>query len=107
MFSISHIKRGLTEWGNIGNLFIIMDHYQGDMVNTLPLVGPLQDNGGATPTHALALNSPAIENGDNDLCLLIDQRGVSRPQGLSCDIGAYEFNGDVSIFMVFLLLVVK
>ena len=78
-----------------------------DMVNTMPLLGPLQDNGGATPTHALNSNSPAIENGDNDLCPLIDQRGISRPQGLSCDIGAYEFNGKTVVVKVFLPLVTK
>ena len=79
----------------------------GDMVETLPLLGPLQYNGGATPTHALASNSPAIGNGDNDLCPLVDQRGVVRPQGLGCDIGAYEFNGSATRFKVFLPLVIK
>ncbi len=54
-----------------------------------PLLGPLADNGGLTPTHALLPGSPAIDAGDcgevND-----DQRGVARPRGRACDIGAVE-----------------
>ncbi len=69
-----------------------------------PLLGPLADNGGPTLTHALLPGSPAIDavappdcgyddDGDPntpDRPLLTDQRGVSRPQGAGCDIGAYE-----------------
>lgn len=54
-----------------------------------PRLGPLQDNGGPTPAHALQPDSPAIDHGF--LCLAIDQRGVLRPQGAACDIGAVEF----------------
>lgn len=53
-----------------------------------PMLGPLQDNGGATFTHALLPGSPAIDAGDTNLT--IDQRGVTRPQGSADDIGAYE-----------------
>jgi len=62
----------------------------GDQVNTDPRLGPLQDNGGPTATHALLQDSPAIDHGDNVLCPATDQRGVSRPQGANCDIGAFE-----------------
>ncbi|MDM8531707.1 putative Ig domain-containing protein [Anaerolineales bacterium HSG25] len=41
-----------------------------------------------TGTHALLPGSPAIDTGGN--CLANDQRGVVRPQGTGCDIGAYE-----------------
>ena len=34
--------------------------------------------------------SPAIDTGSNALCTFTDQRNVARPQGLRCDIGAYE-----------------
>jgi hypothetical protein len=67
----------------------------GDMENTDPLLGPLADNGGPTPTHALAPGSPAIDAG-GDECEPIDQRGVARPQDgdsdgtALCDIGAFE-----------------
>lgn len=64
-----------------------------------PLLGPLQDNGGPTLTHALLQGSPAIDAGNNGGCtdnfgaiLATDQRGVQRPQGARCDIGAYEYN---------------
>src|SRR5262249_20718425 len=36
----------------------------GDQINTDPLLGPLQNNGGPTFTHALLLRSPAIDAGD-------------------------------------------
>jgi len=36
----------------------------GDQINTDPLLGPLQDNGGLTFTHALLPHSPAINAGD-------------------------------------------
>jgi Zn-dependent metalloprotease len=53
-------------------------------------IGNLLDNGGATFTHALLTGSPAIDAGDPTSCASTDQRGVSRPQGVACDIGAYE-----------------
>ncbi|PYI88184.1 MAG: hypothetical protein DME26_04050 [Verrucomicrobia bacterium] len=55
-----------------------------------PKLGPLQDNGGSTLTIALLPGSPAINAGDSSACPATDQRGVSRPQGARCDIGAYE-----------------
>ncbi|HEU5097824.1 MAG TPA: choice-of-anchor Q domain-containing protein, partial [Roseiflexaceae bacterium] len=53
-----------------------------------PRLGPLQNNGGPTATHALLAGSPALDAGSS--CTLVDQRGVPRPQGVACDIGAYE-----------------
>jgi hypothetical protein len=61
----------------------------GDLVGVGPLLGPLQDNGGPSPTQALLPGSPALNAGDNAGCPATDQRGVARPQG-TCDIGAYE-----------------
>jgi CSLREA domain-containing protein len=58
-----------------------------------PLLGPLQDNGGQTPTHALMAGSPAIDAGGTTAtgCLPADQRSYLRPgDGIACDIGAYE-----------------
>ncbi|MEX1071163.1 MAG: choice-of-anchor Q domain-containing protein [Anaerolineales bacterium] len=54
-----------------------------------PLLGPLSSNGGLTQTHALLAGSPAFEAASAS-CPPEDQRGVSRPQGSSCDIGAFE-----------------
>jgi len=64
-------------------------------VPTVPLakiIGPLKLNSpGTTKTHALANNSPAIDAAPDDVnCPAIDQRGVARPQGTLCDIGAFE-----------------
>jgi Bacterial Ig domain/Right handed beta helix region len=55
-----------------------------------PGLGALTDNGGPTPTMALAAGSPAIDAGDSGACPATDQRGIARPQGLGCDIGAFE-----------------
>jgi len=65
----------------------------GDRQGVDPLLGPLTDNGGPTDTHALPAVSPAIgaANPDPTTCSGTDQRGVVRPQGGSCDIGAYEY----------------
>ena len=66
-------------------------HASGDMTSTNPLLGPLQNNGGPTPTHALLPGSPAINRGDNNDCPPTDQRGIVRPQAGICDIGAFEY----------------
>jgi hypothetical protein len=63
----------------------------GDLKKTAAKVGPLQDNGGPTLTHALLDGSPAIDAGGAANCPPTDQRGISRPQGPTCDIGAYEW----------------
>jgi len=62
----------------------------GDFNNTSPLLGPLGLNGGPTRTHALLDGSPATDAGNPAVCLAVDQRGITRPQGLRCDMGAYE-----------------
>lgn len=52
-----------------------------------PRIGPLQDNGGPTFTHALLSGSPALDAGS---CVVqTDQRGVTRPS-TGCDVGPYE-----------------
>jgi hypothetical protein len=61
----------------------------GNIVGQEPHLGPLQHNEGPTMTQALLPDSPAIDAGT---CTVgTDQRGVIRPQGDTCDIGAYEF----------------
>lgn len=54
------------------------------------VLGPLQDNGGPTRTHALLPGSPALDTVHPSWCGGPDQRGVPRPQGAGCDIGAFE-----------------
>jgi hypothetical protein len=59
-------------------------------------LGPLADNGGPTPTHALLPGSAALDSGDNATCASVDQRGRFRPVdgdgngSAVCDRGAVE-----------------
>ena len=74
----------------------------GDQINTAPLLGPLQDNGGPTFTHAPSTGSPAIDAGKNFTAMSTDQRGsgfartfdnasiANASGGDGTDIGAYE-----------------
>lgn len=75
----------------------------GNILNRPALLGPLADNGGSTPTHALLSDSPAINAGSNALAadvegnpIVTDQRGSSfdRIQVGTVDIGAFESNFD-------------
>lgn len=67
-------------------------------VNADPQLTALQDNGGPTLTYAIAADtSPAVNGGDNAQCPPTDQRGVIRPQGNACDIGAVE-RGALPVF---------
>ncbi|MBA8888626.1 hypothetical protein FHW12_002859 [Dokdonella fugitiva] len=63
-----------------------------DTITADPLLQPLANNGGATPTHALGDGSPAIDAGNNAIGLVFDQRGEGYPReaGVAADIGAYE-----------------
>jgi len=67
-----------------------------DTIFADPLLAPLADNGGLTPTHALLSGSPAIDAGD-DGGWDTDQRGTGYPRVLNAhaDIGAYEVDPDL------------
>jgi CSLREA domain-containing protein len=74
---------------------IIMDGSCSPSLVGDPKLDALADNGGYTQTMALLIDSPAREAGDNTICAAapvngLDQRGVIRPRGPNCDIGAYE-----------------
>ncbi|MBI1764572.1 MAG: VCBS repeat-containing protein [Acidobacteria bacterium] len=68
-----------------------------------PLLGPLTNNGGTTPTHALLPGSPALDKGGAGVTT--DQRGLTRPVNITSipmasggnesDIGAFEFQGQL------------
>ncbi len=73
----------------------------GDLQNTDPRFSSLapQNNGGPTDTLYLEPNSPAIDRipAENPFCQgHTDQRGLTRPQGAGCDIGAVEFGNLVT-----------
>ncbi len=82
----------------------------GDITNTNPLLGPLANNGGPTQTMTLFVGSAAIDripNGTNGCgtTIMTDQRGILRPQGAACDIGAYEYDGP--LYPLFLPIIQK
>lgn len=68
---------------------------QNDQVGVDPDLGPLMDNGGYTETHALSASSAARDTGactdPMNNTVDEDQRGISRPAGGDCDIGAFEY----------------
>jgi len=76
----------------------------GDLNNTDPVLGPLQNNGGPTQTQALLPGSPAIDAGNPNGCtdgngnlLKTDQRGAPRHDKEDtggCDMGAFERQSD-------------
>ena len=72
---------------------VIEGDYAGgtNIITTNPKLGTLSNNGGFTQTIPLLPGSSAINAGDDGNCPTTDQRGVSRPQGRHCDIGAFEY----------------
>jgi hypothetical protein len=69
----------------------------GDQINTDPMLGPLQDNGGPTYTHELLPGSPAIDAGDPSFTPppFFDQRGTGFDRVVNgrIDIGSFEVQG--------------
>ena len=80
----------------IGNTTCLINgDLTGNITGVDPMLGPLQNNGGTTLTHALLQGSPAINAGNPAGCtdqlgnpLTADQRG--KPRVGRCDVGAYE-----------------
>jgi hypothetical protein len=66
----------------------------GDQINTNPMLGPLQDNGGPTFTHALLPGSAATDTGNPSFTPppFFDQRGpgFARVVNGRIDIGSFE-----------------
>ena len=66
-----------------------------DLTGTDPGLGPLAANGGPVSTEALPRRSPAIDAGGlpaTSGCPQTDERGLTRPWGPACDIGAFELH---------------
>jgi CSLREA domain-containing protein len=80
------VSQGETLIGNSSGCIYIPA--SGDITGVDAKLGPLAENGGPTPTHALLPGSPALNKGTG--CARTDQRGVPRGAGGACDIGAYE-----------------
>lgn len=95
-------------YGNLGDIGTILDPVDAAGVNNIigpvggsvslpadtldcdPQLGPLADNGGTTPTHAIASDSCALDGATNPFDLPTDQRGETRMVGAGTDIGAFE-----------------
>lgn len=58
--------------------------------NASIMLGPLANNSGLTQTHLPNPGSPAIDGGTASGCPATDQRGLPRPFGATCDVGAVE-----------------
>ncbi len=96
-------------WGNSGGQImnsdstpiisdsVVQDGYPlgTNIITADPKLGPLGNYGGSTLTVPLMPGSSAIDAGNDAACPSTDQRGVARPQGAHCDIGAYEEDGTV------------
>ena len=65
-------------------------HANGSQNNINPGLGQLAFYGGLTPTLPLLRGSAALDTADAAQCPPTDQRGLPRPFGAGCDIGAVE-----------------
>ena len=87
----SFITHGYNVCSDNGSGFL---NGPGDQINTDPMLGPLQDNGGPTFTHALLPGSPAIDAGDPKFSPppYYDQRGpvFLRLRNGRVDVGSFE-----------------
>ena len=78
---------------------VVQDGYASgtNVITADPKLGTLGDYGGFTETIPLQAGSSAIDAGEDGVwCPATDQRGVTRPQGGHCDIGAYEYKPSAS-----------
>jgi CSLREA domain-containing protein len=79
----------------------------GNIVGLDPWLLPLADNGGPTWTQALAPGSVAVDAGSctgiGGAAITVDQRGIRRPQSVTCDVGAYEAPVFLKVYLPFVL----
>jgi hypothetical protein len=109
-FVVDMVSGGYNLIGNAGNegfgINTTGDRYGDPNNNTTPAAGaiespfaidpmlnPLADNGGPTPTRAPMLNSPAVDHANPATTVTVDQRGWPRPKGAGFDVGAVEVTG--------------
>ncbi|MFO7692739.1 MAG: PxKF domain-containing protein [Vicinamibacterales bacterium] len=96
LVSLGHNLVGAA--GDFSGAFDATDQ-SGDLV---AMIGPLLPNvPGTTATHALLAGSPALDTGSctdhDDAVVTTDQRGVARPQGSACDVGAFELEATAPV----------
>jgi hypothetical protein len=91
----------VSQGGNVADDNTCFEATPFDRVVTDVKLGPLADHGGPTATMSLLDGSPAIDAVPAAPCtagvggppITVDQRGLPRPQGQSCDAGAFERQG--------------
>lgn len=90
IYSIISLNTAPANPEESGNFAIYDSTVGGD-----PLLGPLRDNGGHVPTHALLTGSPAIdaESVPSGASLTTDARLAPRVRGSRVDQGAFEYHG--------------
>ncbi|PKN91377.1 MAG: hypothetical protein CVU44_19890 [Chloroflexi bacterium HGW-Chloroflexi-6] len=93
----NNLEDGTTcGWTNVNN----------SISSTNPNIDGLANNGATTQTFALLAGSPATDAGNSTVCAEIatvnnlDQRGVTRPLGAACDIGAFESTQQISADLI-------
>jgi CSLREA domain-containing protein len=85
------VECGGTNTDGGHNISFPLGHDCAATIHSDPLLGALAPHGGLTPTMQLLAGSPAIDAaGTGSPCTATDQRGVTRPKGTACDIGAVE-----------------
>jgi len=100
---IAHSSSGADCFTAGGDFFGVSENLDSDdscpgfTLKDDPLLDPLADNGGPTQTHALKVDSPAINAAPDcttvaGAVVSVDQRSQSRPIGALCDLGSYEYN---------------
>jgi hypothetical protein len=87
-FGTGNFTSGGNNIDSDGSCFLVGT---GDKPSTDPKLAALALNSpGQTSTMAIDATSPAYNAAGAAACPATDQRGVTRPQGAACDIGAYE-----------------
>jgi hypothetical protein len=99
-------------WGNIAPMgydstltisdSVVQGGFPGgsNIITADPRLGPLGDYGGSTPTIPLLPHSSAVDAVNAAQCPATDQRGIQRPQGAACDLGAFEARAMLAIIVV-------
>lgn len=107
---VAFVNQGNNLIGDGGSVTTFVNGLNGNLVGATgteidPLLSPLQDNGGATLTHALLFGSPARDNGNNVGVPAFDQRGFDRrfdgdgDGNVTVDIGSFESGLTVNSFL--------
>jgi predicted outer membrane repeat protein len=81
---------------------VVQDGWAGgfNIITADPHLGEFGDYGGRTATVPILPGSSAQDVADAAQCLVTDQRGMARPQGPACDLGAFEAGAFLTVAVV-------